>query len=87
MIPLHLESLTAPLALLQDPAAGFTAETVAARTEARASGDVSGAGNGAAGVRVKDFDLDEVIRELESIDSGRVIEVQKDDEKVSVWIE
>jgi hypothetical protein len=60
---------------------------IAARTEAHANIDVSGEGGGKTHVRVKDLDLEEVIRELESMDPGQIVEVQKDDERVSIWIE
>jgi len=37
--------------------------------------------------RLKDRDLDEVLRELESMEPGQIVEVQEDDERVSIWIE
>jgi len=37
--------------------------------------------------RFKDRDLDEVLRELESMEPGQIVEVQEDDERVSIWIE
>ena len=60
---------------------------IAARTAPHAKIDVSGEGDETTHVRVKDIDLEEVIRELESMNPGQIVEVQKDDERVSIWIE
>jgi len=58
---------------------------IAARTEARATIDDCGGDGEKTRVRVKD--LEDAIRELESMDPGQVLEVQKEDERVSIWIE
>jgi hypothetical protein len=60
---------------------------IAARTETHASIDLPGEGGEKSRLRVQDLDLEEVIRELESMDPGQILEVQKDDERVSIWIE
>jgi hypothetical protein len=60
---------------------------IAARTEARATIDDCGGDGEKTRVRLKDLDLEDAIRELESMDPGQVLEVQKDDERVSIWIE
>lgn len=60
---------------------------IAARTDVHASIDVSGDGGEKTRVGVKELDLEDVIRELESMDPGQILEVQKDDQRVSIWIE
>jgi len=60
---------------------------IAARTDARMTFDDCGGDGDKTRVRVKDLHLEDAIRELESMDPGQVLEVQKDDERVSIWIE
>jgi hypothetical protein len=60
---------------------------IAAHTEAHARIDLPGDGGEKSHVRVQDLDLEEVIRELDSMDPGQILEVQKDDQRVSIWIE
>jgi len=60
---------------------------VAAKTEAHASIDVRGEGGGRRRARLEDLDLQEVMKELESMDPGQIVEVQQDDKRVSIWIE
>ncbi len=60
---------------------------IAAKTEAHASIDLSGDSGEKARLHVKDLELEEVIRQLESMDPGQIIEVQEDDQRVSIWIE
>jgi hypothetical protein len=38
-------------------------------------------------VRLKEIDLEALVRELESMEPGQILEVQEDDERVSIWIE
>jgi hypothetical protein len=60
---------------------------IAAKTDARMTVDDCGGDGEKTRVRVKDLNLEDAIRELESMDPGQVLEVQKDDERVSIWIE
>jgi len=60
---------------------------VAAKGESRVSLDSPGIGGDRSGPRHRDLDLDALIRELEAMEPGQVVEVQDDDEKVSIWIE
>ena len=60
---------------------------IAARADARASLDVPDSSCEKTHVRVKDIDLEEVIQELETMDPGQIVEVQHDDQRVSIWIE
>ena len=60
---------------------------IAARTEAHATIHDCGADGEKTRLRVKDLDLEDAIRELESMDPGQVLEVQEDDQRVSIWIE
>lgn len=38
-------------------------------------------------VRLKEIDLEALVLELESMEPGQILEVQEDDERVSIWIE
>ncbi len=38
-------------------------------------------------MQLHDVDIDEIIVQLESMDSGQIIEVQEEDQRVSIWIE
>jgi hypothetical protein len=38
-------------------------------------------------VRLRDVDLEALLGELESMAPGQIVEVQEDDERVSIWIE
>ena len=58
----------------------------AARATIDGSIDDSSEGGGAK-IHVKDLDLDEIIKELESMEPGQIIEVQDEGERVSIWIE
>jgi hypothetical protein len=58
-----------------------------AKAETRADTDLPGAGGDGPGPRHKDLDLGALIRELEAMEPGQIVEVQDGDEKVSIWIE
>lgn len=60
---------------------------LARRSEGHVSVDLSGEDKDKTRLRVKDVDLDEVIRELETMDPGQIVEVQDGDERISIWIE
>ena len=55
--------------------------------ETRAGTDLPGAGGDTPGPGHKDLDLDTLIRALEAMEPGQIVEVQDGDEKVSIWIE
>jgi hypothetical protein len=38
-------------------------------------------------VRLKDVDIDELLRDLESMAPGQIVEAQEDDRRVAIWIE
>jgi len=38
-------------------------------------------------VHLEELDLDDLLRELESMKPGQILEVQEDDDRVSIWIE
>ncbi len=60
---------------------------VTAKGETRAGTDLPGAGGDTPGPGHKDLDLDTLIRALEAMEPGQIVEVQDGDEKVSIWIE
>jgi hypothetical protein len=61
--------------------------TLAASSETHVKTDLPGDGCGKAGAHGKDIDLEELIQVLETMDPGQIVEVQKDDQRVSIWIE
>jgi hypothetical protein len=42
---------------------------------------------GSSGGRHREIDLEALVKELESMDPGQILEVQEDDGRVSIWIE
>ena len=63
---------------------------VLARSGARVSVDSSldpAPEGGRAKLRLKEGDLADLLQQIESMDPGQIIEVQDDDERVSIWIE
>jgi hypothetical protein len=42
---------------------------------------------GRSGPRHREIDLEALVKELESMDPGQILEVQEDDGRVSIWIE
>src|SRR5262245_20760398 len=61
--------------------------SLAAKSETRVRADLPGDGSEKMGLHSRDIDLEELIRVLESMEPGQIIEVQEDDRRVSIWIE
>ena len=38
-------------------------------------------------VHLEEIDLDDLVKEIESMKPGQILEVQEDDDRVSIWIE
>lgn len=86
-IRVYEHGATTPTVLVNLPMSLVTAALkIAARTDASVSVDAREDGEKTR-LRIKDFDLDALVRELDSMESGQILEVQDDDDKVSIWIE
>ena len=79
---------TTPKVLVNLPMSLVTAALrIAARTEASVNLDDREEGGERTRLRVKDFDLEALVKEVDSMDAGQILEVQDEDDKVSIWIE
>lgn len=86
-IRVYEHGATTPTVLVNLPMSLVTAALkIAARTDASVNLDEREGGEKTR-LRIKDFDLDALVRELDSMESGQILEVQDDDDKVSIWIE
>ena len=87
-IRVYDEGASTPSVLVNLPMSVVTAFlSLAARSETHVKTDLQGENCGKTGACGKDIDLEELVRTLQSMDPGQVIEIQKDDQRVSVWIE
>ena len=86
-IRVYEHGATTPTVLVNLPMSLVTAALkIAARTDASVSVDAREDGEKTR-LRVKDFDLEALVKELDAMESGQILEVQDEDDKVSIWIE
>jgi hypothetical protein len=86
-IRVYEHGATTPTVLVNLPMSLVSAALkIAARTDASVNLDEREGGEKTR-LRIKDFDLDALVKELDSMESGQILEVQDDDDKVSIWIE
>jgi hypothetical protein len=77
-----------PTVLVNLPMSVVTAFlSLAAASDTHVKADLPCDDCGKEGSHARDVDLQELIQVLESMGPGQIIEVQKDDQRVSIWIE
>ena len=74
-----------PMSLVS-AAVKILASSGATRASIEGSIDAS-AETGKPRVHLEELDLDDLLRELESMKPGQILEVQEDEDRVSIWIE
>jgi len=66
----------------------FLARTGAAHaTLSSSAGESSGGGKAKLRFQDHDVDLEEFMREIEALEPGQVVEMQEEDERISIWVE
>jgi hypothetical protein len=87
-IRVYEKGATTPSVLVNLPMNLVTAALrIAARTEARVSVDAPAEGGEKTRLRIKDLDLDALVKEIDTMEPGQIVEIQDGDDKVSIWIE
>ena len=87
-IRVYEHGATTPTVLVNLPMSLVTAALrIAGRTGASVNLDAQGEGGEKSRLRLKDFDLEALVKEIDSMDPGQILEVQYEDDKVSIWIE
>lgn len=87
-IRVYEKGATTPSVLVNLPMSLVTAALrIAARTEASVSLDAPAEGGEKTRLRIKDLDLDALVKEIDTMEAGQIVEIQDGDDKVSIWIE
>ncbi|HKB08170.1 MAG TPA: hypothetical protein VKF61_07835 [Candidatus Polarisedimenticolia bacterium] len=90
-IRVYAHGSTTPTVLVNLPMSFVSAAVkVLSRSGAQATIDASLEGSpegGRSDPRHREIDLEALVKELESMDPGQILEVQEDDGRVSIWIE
>lgn len=87
-IRVYEHGATTPTVLVNLPMSLVSAALrIAAKTDASVNLDAQAEGGEKTRLRLKDFDLEALVREIDSMDPGQILEVQDEDDKVSIWIE
>ncbi len=87
-IRVYENGATTPTVLVNLPMSLVTAALrIAARTDATVHVDPQSEGGEKTHLRIKDFDLDALVKEIDGMEPGQIVEVQDGDDKVSIWIE
>lgn len=87
-IRVYEKGATTPSVLVNLPMSLVTAALrIAARTEASVSVDAPAEGGEKTRLRIKDLDLDALVKEIDTMEPGQIVEIQDGDDKVSIWIE
>lgn len=87
-IRVYDKGATTPSVLVNLPMSLVTAALrIAARTEASVSVDAPAEGGEKTRLRIKDLDLDAIVKEIDTMEPGQIVEIQDGDDKVSIWIE
>ena len=87
-IRVYEKGATTPTVLVNLPMSLVTAALrIAAKTDASVNVDSQAEGGEKTRLRIKDFDLEALVREIDAMEPGQIIEVQDGDDKVSIWIE
>lgn len=90
-IRVYEKSQTTPTVLVNLPM-GLVSAAARLMAKCKAHATIEGSiddapGGDKARIRVRDLDLRALLEELESMGPGQILEVQEDDERVSIWIE
>ena len=87
-IRVYEHGATTPTVLVNLPMSLVTAAMkIAARTDATVNLDSPAEGCEKTRLRIKDFDLEALVKEIDAMEPGQIVEVQDGDDKVSIWIE
>jgi hypothetical protein len=87
-IRVYEHGATTPTVLVNLPMSLVTAAMkIAARTDATVNLDSPAEGGEKTRLRIRDFDLEALVKEIDAMEPGQIVEVQDGDDKVSIWIE
>lgn len=87
-IRVYENGATTPTVLVNLPMSLVTAAMrIAAKTDATVNLEPRSEGGERTRLRIKDFDLEALVNEIDGMEPGQIVEVQDGDDKVSIWIE